>query len=473
MAKANITDSVGVNWGRQTTQKLLPSMVVDMLLTNGIGKVKLFSAQSIALDAFAGTNIQVTIAVPNNDLQIMKDKDNATNWVRTSITQNWNDFKFKYVVVGNEPFSLDEKDDTYRKDVLPAFQLIQGALDEAGFGDKIKVTVPHFLDVLKLGSTKPSEAGHFRDEVKDAMIQMLEHLNASGAPFMATINPIYLLQKYNYSLEFAFFDGEDPNSTITDGDITYTNMFDAAYDAFVWSLKNAGFPNMKIVIGQIGWPTDGDPNCNIANAKRFYDGFLKKMASDQGTPLRPGPLEAYFYNLVDENRIDTSRGMFQRHWGIYNYDGTPKFQLDFSGKGHAMALYPAKGVVYLPKRWCVFTNDFSDLAKVNRNFEFACNQSDCSSLVYGGSCNNLDYEGNISYAFNMFFQTRSQKANDAACKFEDISRIVTTDPSQGECKFPVEVLSSIADKTSEASELTINVELLVIFYAIFGIILMN
>ncbi|MCI67020.1 glucan endo-13-beta-glucosidase 8-like, partial [Trifolium medium] len=67
------------------------------------------------------------------------------------------------------------------------------------------------------------------------------------------------------------------------------------------------------------------------------------MANKEGSPLRPGPMNVYLFGLVDENLKSVAPGDFERHWGIFHYDGKPKFPIDLSGKGQDKWLIGAKG----------------------------------------------------------------------------------------------------------------------------------
>lgn len=88
---------------------------------------------------------------------------------------------------------------------------------------------------------------------------------------------------------------------------------------------------MDILIGEVGWPTDGDVNANLKMAKKFYSGLMKKLAAKQGMPLRPNvAIELYLFGLYDEDAKSILRGNFERQWGIFNYDGTPKFEMAIS-----------------------------------------------------------------------------------------------------------------------------------------------
>ncbi|CAI9758282.1 unnamed protein product [Fraxinus pennsylvanica] len=99
---------IGLNWGRMTSQRLIPSTVVDLFLQNGIPR---------------------------------------------------------YVNIGAEPFSPSFWSKTYLG-AVDVLKMIQDALNEAGYGDKTKATTPHLTDILKPNHTKPSEA-EFHEDIKD------------------------------------------------------------------------------------------------------------------------------------------------------------------------------------------------------------------------------------------------------------------------------------------------------------------
>lgn len=80
-------EGLGVNWGAIATHKLPPKVVVQMLKDNGIQKVKLFDADESAMKALAGSNIEVMVAIPNDQLAAMNDFDRAKKWVKSNITR--------------------------------------------------------------------------------------------------------------------------------------------------------------------------------------------------------------------------------------------------------------------------------------------------------------------------------------------------------------------------------------------------
>lgn len=79
--------SVGVNWGTMATHQLSAASVVDMLKDNGFGKVKLFEADEVIMEALSGTDIEIMLAVPNYMLaEMSSDPASAASWVDANIT---------------------------------------------------------------------------------------------------------------------------------------------------------------------------------------------------------------------------------------------------------------------------------------------------------------------------------------------------------------------------------------------------
>ncbi|KAB1221152.1 Glucan endo-1,3-beta-glucosidase 8 [Morella rubra] len=441
-------EGLGVNWGTMATHKLPPDTVVKMLKDNGIKKVKLFDAEDSTMGALVGSDIEVMVAIPNDQLAVMNNYNRAKQWVQRNVTRYLfnGGVNIKYAAVGNEPF-LTSYNGSFLNITLPALQNIQNALNEAGVGDSIKATVPLNADVYNSPQTSPyPSAGRFRSDISDLMTQIVQFLSKNNAPFTINIYPfLSLYGNDNFPFDYAFFDGVSQPVVDSNG-IQYTNVFDANFDTLVSALKAAGYDNMPIIVGEVGWPTDGDKNANVGNAYRFYNGLLPRLAANKGTPLRPGNIEVYLFGILDEDAKSIAPGNFERHWGIYRYDGQPKFAIDLSGLGQNKLLVPAQNVEYLPNRWCMFNPNAKDLSKLADNINFACTFSDCTSLGYGSSCNTLDANGNASYAFNMYFQVQNQ--NPSACNFQGLAMITTQNISQGNCNFPIEIVSSSSWRSS-------------------------
>lgn len=113
--------------------------------------------------------------------------------------------------------------------------------------------------------------------------------------------------------------------------------------------------------------------------------------------------------------------------------------MDFTGKENDKLPVAAKGVQYLEHKWCVVKNSVKDLRTIASQIDYACSMSDCTSLVYGSSCNNLNPRGNVSFAYNMYFQMQDQSVE--ACVFDGSAEIVTKNASVGNCLFPIQIVS--------------------------------
>lgn len=431
----------GVNWGTQATHPLPPSTVVNLLRDNGFQKVKLFDADSATLNAFANSGIQIMVGIPNDMLYTLANSEQAAeNWVAKNVSSHISSggIDIRYVAVGNEPF-LSTYNGSFLGTTLPALQNIQSALTKAGLDARVKVTVPLNADVYESPTNLPSD-GNFRSDIQDLMLSIVKFLSDNGAPFTVNIYPfISLYTNPNFPLGFAFFNNSS-SSSFTDGGKIYDNVFDANHDTLVWALQKNGYGNLSIVIGEIGWPTDGDQNANLNYAQQFNQGFMNNVIAGKGTPMRPAPVDAYLFSLLDEDAKSIQPGNFERHWGLFYLDGQPKYALSL-GTTNSNGLVPARGVTYLAQKWCIMSPSASlDDPQVAPSVSYACARADCTSLGYGTSCGDLSAQGNISYAFNSYYQQNNQL--ESACGFPDNLSVVTSnDPSTGTCKFRIMIQS--------------------------------
>ncbi|XP_073015709.1 glucan endo-1,3-beta-glucosidase 8-like [Primulina eburnea] len=433
---------IGINWGRLSSQRLIPSMVVDLLLQNEINNVRIFQQVDNVLEAFYNSGINVTLGLSNNALVNYLNETEAKGWVEDKIIRYKNVLHFRYVTIGNNPFSRTFFNKTYDH-AVDVLAIMQTQLNKHDMSS-VKATIPHYTDVFNLTNTsRPSETD-FREDIKESMVKYVTFLRKNDAPFFLSVFPIHFVNNNSLDFDFAFMDNRSSHK-VNDGNATYTNAFELLYDSCHWALAKANASSVKIVIGAVGWPTDSYPGANVTNAERFYKSFLPFIASGKGTPMRPNQtINVFLNNLSDENRLFLELGSFQRHWGIYKFNGEPKYRIDFSGKGRDLYPSTAKGVIFMPNRWCVFNGNLDDPGKVEYMKILACNESDCSSLDLGGSCEKLTYVEKVSYAFNRYFQTKGQAAqtSDDKCHMGGLGKLVPNDPSNGICEFPVEILSA-------------------------------
>ncbi|KAL0453161.1 UNVERIFIED_CONTAM: Glucan endo-1,3-beta-glucosidase 8 [Sesamum latifolium] len=409
-----VADSaIGINWGRESAQKLVPSMVVDLILQNGLKHARVYSTQKDILGAFLGSGIDLSITI--FDFPRVRTPDTAKKWVQ-SRTEFFDSCNISRVYLGSHVFKDGITNKTILNMSLMALESVQNALNEAGYG-RIKVTLPCPEGVL-INITRPSEA-EFRPEIKAEMVSTLRFFQANNAPFVVELFPISHVVDNGWDVSFAFPDNKSRHVVTDVKGAVYTNVFEFMHDAFVWALRKAGAPDIKIVIGQVGWPTDGYPGANVSTAERFYKDLLPYVVSNRGTPMRPGaPIDTYVHALTDENQMPFVHP-FARHWGIYASNGEPKYKVDLTGQGRDIFPPKMKGIMRMPERWCVFNGNLTDI--------------------------------NISFAFNMYFQSQFQ--SDQACEFDDLGVVVTENPSTGTCIFPVEVVKGEKYESADGSRL--------------------
>lgn len=313
---------------------------------------------------------------------------------------------------------------------MPALLNLQQSLAKANLAGYVKLVVPCNADAYE--STLPSQ-GAFRPELTQIITQIVSFLNSNGSPFVVNIYPfLSLYANADFPQEYAFFEGT--THAVTDGPNVYYNAFDGNFDTLIAALSKLGYGQMPIVIGEVGWPTDGAIGANLTAARVFNQGLINHVLSNKGTPLRPGvpPVDIYLFSLLDEGAKSVLPGSFERHWGIFSFDGQAKYALKL-GSGNRL-LKNARNVQYLPSRWCV-ANPSTDLSEVTNHIKLACSVADCTTLNYGGSCNAIGAKGNISYAFNSYYQLQMQ--NSQSCDFDGLGMVTFLDPSVGDCRFVV------------------------------------
>lgn len=433
-----VESAIGVNWGTISNHRLAPSTVVDLLRDNKIQKVKLFDADPDCLRALMGSGIEVMVGVSNDLLATLSSSTAAADlWVSQNVSRYMvrGGANIKYIAVGNEPF-LSSYNGQFQSYVMPALTNLQQSLTKANLANNIKLVVPCNADAYE--SSLPSQ-GSFRPELTQIMTDLVTFLNSNGSPFIVNIYPfLSLYSNSDFPQDYAFFEGT--THSVTDGPNVYYNAFDGNYDTLVSALTKLGFGQIPIVIGEVGWPTDGAVTANVNAARVFNQGLINHVLSNKGTPLRPlqGPMDVYLFGLFDEEAKSVLPGSFERHWGIFSFDGQAKYALNL-GLGNGL-LKNAKDVHYLPARWCV-VDPLKDLSNVADHFKLACTVADCTTLNYGGSCNEIGERGNISYAFNSYYQV--QKQNSRSCEFDGLGMVTFLNPSMGQCKFLVGVAEEV------------------------------
>lgn len=99
---AESIQGLGINWGALASHPMDATIVANMLKDNGIKKVKLFDADPKIVGAFAGSNIEVMVGIPNDQLsKFAKSSGDAEDWVKKNLTKHFHNggvnIRFVYV----------------------------------------------------------------------------------------------------------------------------------------------------------------------------------------------------------------------------------------------------------------------------------------------------------------------------------------------------------------------------------------
>lgn len=177
-------NSIGVNYGTLGDNLPPPTTVARFLESNTIiDRVRIFDANPDVLKAFSGTNILVSVTIPNGDIPSLNDPWNARRWVNANIKPFYPATKIHYICVGTEVLHWGPQ--SIIDHLLSTMRVLHAALIKAGIKD-IKVSSPHSLSILS--SSNPPSKGSFRSgwDVK-YLAPMLRFHRETKSGFM--VNP--------------------------------------------------------------------------------------------------------------------------------------------------------------------------------------------------------------------------------------------------------------------------------------------
>nr|AAM64490.1 beta-1,3-glucanase, putative [Arabidopsis thaliana] len=440
-----LASRIGINYGKLGNNLPSPYQSINLIKTIKAGHVKLYDADPETLKLLSTTNLYVTIMVPNNQIiSIGADQAAADNWVATNVLPFHPQTRIRFVLVGNEVLSYSsDQDKQIWANLVPAMRKVVNSLRARGIHN-IKVGTPLAMDALR--SSFPPSSGTFREDIAvPMMLPLLKFLNGTNSFFFLDVYPYFpwSTDPVNNHLDFALFES---NSTYTDPQtgLVYTNLLDQMLDSVIFAMTKLGYPNISLAISETGWPNDGDiheTGANIVNAATYNRNLIKKMTANPplGTPARRGaPIPTFLFSLFNENQKPGSGT--ERHWGILNPDGTPIYDIDFSGtrsfSGFDSLPKPSNNVPFKGNVWCVAV-DGADEAELGQALNFACGRSNatCAALAPGGECYApVTVTWHASYAFSSYWaQFRNQSSQ---CYFNGLARETTTNPGNERCKFP-------------------------------------
>nr|DAD29556.1 TPA_asm: hypothetical protein HUJ06_031024 [Nelumbo nucifera] len=187
MASSNIADAqqIGVCYGMLGNNLPSKNEVVELYKINNIQRMRLYDPNREALQALNGSNIELMVGIPNEQLQLMASSDPtaAYSWVFEHVFLNRDDVKFKYIVVGNEVSFAEFK---Y---ILPAMRNIYSALELADLQNQIKVSTAVFSG--HISETYPPRNSVFNSQIRPLMEEIVAFLVEKQAPLLANVYPFF------------------------------------------------------------------------------------------------------------------------------------------------------------------------------------------------------------------------------------------------------------------------------------------
>lgn len=447
--------SFGINYGRVANDLPSPAEVIQLLKTQGITRVKLYDTDSTVLTALSGSNISVTVALPNEQLSDAASKQSFTDsWVQSNILRYYPKTVIESIAVGNEVF-VDPKNTT--PFLVPAMKNVYSSLVKYGVASSIKVSSPVALSALQ--NSYPSSSGSFKTDLIEPVIKpMLSFLKQTGSYLAVNIYPFFAYEANTdtIALDYALF---RDNKGVTDPNngLVYKSLFEAQIDAVYAAMKALNFDDVKMVITETGWPSKGDENeagASPANAAAYNGNLVRRVLTGNGTPLRPDePLNVYLFALFNENQKPGP--ISERNYGLFYPNKQKVYDIPLTredleagpttgSKSQVVttptASPPAIGgdveVSKAANTWCV-ANEKAGPEKLQTALDYACGEggADCRPIQLGATCYDPDtLEAHASYAFNSYYQKKAR--GTGTCDFGGAAHVVTQPPKYGSCKFP-------------------------------------
>ncbi|WJX82702.1 hypothetical protein P8452_65426 [Trifolium repens] len=314
----SFSTSIGVNFGRNGDNLPTPQNVVSLYNKCGIKLLRLFEPNPDILEALKGSNLEVSLGVRNGDVQsLASNKEAANQWVNTNVTPYKGYVNFKYIVLGNEIIPSAEA--TF---VTQAMQNIKDAINSIGLTNTI-VTTSFYL--AGLANSYPPSAGTFTNDVVNVMKDVTAYLLQTKSPLMVNVYPYfpYASNPKDIKLEYATFQTTNP---VVDGDLIYSNLFDAMVDSVHAALEKIGAGDVSLIIGETGWPTAGnDPYTSTKNAEIYNKNLIQHVESGKGTPRKPNQIfDVFIFAMFNE---DEKAAGVERNWGLFYPNMSPVYPL--------------------------------------------------------------------------------------------------------------------------------------------------
>ncbi|KAM0864524.1 hypothetical protein ACQ4PT_043864 [Festuca glaucescens] len=406
---------LGVNYGRVADDIPTPRRSVQLLRAAGAGSVKIYDANAPVLRALSGTGLTVSIMVPNEIIV-----DLATSYAAA--------------------------DNLLPTCPRPGSSTCSSATSlRARRVSRVKLSTTLAMDALVTGAfPRPPSAAAFRPDIAEAVVRpLLRFIERTNSYYFVDAYPYFAWAGSNGTvwLDYALFGGDGGIRYVDPGTgLTYTNLLDEMLDAVGAAMSKLGHGGVRIAIAETGWPNGGDYDqigANPLNAASYNRNLAARMATNPGTPARPGArMPVFVFSLYNE---DLKPGpSTERHWGIYYPNGTAVYEVDLTGRRpvwtYPLLPVPENDAPYKGPIWCVLAAHAAE--KLNETavgdaLTYACGQGNgtCDAIQPGGACFQPNTgAAHASYAFNSYWQ--QLRKTGATCYFNNLAEQTIKDPSK-------------------------------------------
>ncbi|XP_078429029.1 O-Glycosyl hydrolases family 17 protein [Wolffia australiana] len=437
---------IGVCYGRNADDLPTPDKVAQLIQLHSIKYVRIYDSNIQVLKAFANTDVELMIGIPNLDLlPFSQHQSNVDSWVKNNIIPYYPSTKITYITVGSE---VTESPDNASALVVPAMNKVLIGLKKAGL-NRIKVSSTHSLRILS--RSFPPSAGAFNSKYAYFLKPMLDFLVETDSPFMVDVYPYYAYRdsQSNVSLDYALLRPSSAEVIDPNTGLVYSNMFDAQLDALYFALMGLNYKTLKIMVTESGWPSKGSARETMAtpdNAQTYNTNLIRHVINNTGTPAKPGVgIDLYLFSLFNENRKPGLES--ERNWGLFFPDQTSVYSLDFTGRANVDVITGVNSS-NLNGTWCVASSNATEL-ELQSALDWACGSGnvDCAAIQPSQPCFQPDnLLSHASFALNSYFQQNGAK--DVACNFGGIGLKTTKNPSYDKCMYLTHGSKLIGSNTS-------------------------
>lgn len=433
---------VGVNYG--TLGDDLPSAArsIGLLRSAGGAAVKIYDANPAILRALSRSGLLASIMVPNQLIPLLASNQSAADaWVSANLLPFYPATRVRFLLVGNEILSDASIANSTWPALVPAIRNLHRSVKSRGIHN-IKLGTTLAMDALAVSF--PPSAASFRPDIAEPVLRpLLDFLTRSRSYFFLDAYP-YFTWAQNWDsipLDYALFQGNPSSSYLDPGTrLIYTNLLDQMLDAVVAAMCRMGYASVPIALAETGWPNAGDLDqigANVRNAATYNRNLARRMTArpPPGTPARPGvEMPVFVFSLFNENQ-KPGPGT-ERHWGLFNPNGTPVYEVDLTGR-RPTATYPPlppaqNNTPYKGRIWCVVAGGRkTNATELGSAVSYACGQGNgtCNAIQPGGPCywpNTLAAHAN--YAFNSYWQ--QFRKSGGTCYFNGLAAQTAKDPSK-------------------------------------------